>query len=213
MTWLEQFGLRIKNRRKELGLTQEELGKKVGYTSRTSINKIELGLIDPPQSKIIAFAEALDTTIGYLMGDDSLRKYPTVQVNALPIIGKITAGYEGLAVEDYTNEYQEIPLSIINGYSMDDLFVLEVSGASMYPQFLEGDRVLVHRQASVDSGDVAVVLYDSDEATIKQVRYVQGEDWLELVPRNPEFPVKRIEGADLEQCRVLGKVIYLFRKI
>ncbi len=43
-------------------------------------------------------------------------------------------------------------------------------------------------------------------------KYINGGDWLHLIPRNPEYKTKRIEGADLEQCRILGKVIYLFRK-
>ena len=62
---------RIKNRREELGLTQEELARKLGYKSRSSINKIEAGENDIPQSKVEAFAKALDTTVAYLMGWDS----------------------------------------------------------------------------------------------------------------------------------------------
>lgn len=59
---------RIKARREELGLTQEELAHKLGYKSRSSINKVEKGENDIPQSKIAAFARALDTTPEYLMG-------------------------------------------------------------------------------------------------------------------------------------------------
>lgn len=83
----------------------------------------------------------------------------------------------------------------------------------MYLRFLEGDRVLVKRCTSVDSGSTAVVLFNGNEATIKKVNYVFGEDWMELVPINPEYPVKRIEGAELTQCRVLGRVVELFRHI
>lgn len=59
---------RIKMRREELGLSQVELAKKLGYKSRSSINKIESGENDIPQSKIAAFAKALETTPAYLMG-------------------------------------------------------------------------------------------------------------------------------------------------
>lgn len=59
---------RIKSRREELGLSQEELANKLGYKSRSTINKIESGVNDIPQSKIKAFADALNTTPGYLMG-------------------------------------------------------------------------------------------------------------------------------------------------
>ena len=59
----------IKKRRKELGLSQEELAKKTGYTNRSSIAKIENGEVDIPQSKILAFAKALQIPAGDLMGE------------------------------------------------------------------------------------------------------------------------------------------------
>jgi repressor LexA len=55
-------------------MTQDELAKKMGYKSRSSINKIELGLTDIPQSKITAFARALHTTPAHLMGWDAPSK-------------------------------------------------------------------------------------------------------------------------------------------
>ena len=58
----------IKKRREELGLSQEELAAKLGYKSRSSINKIELGLSDIPFSKIPLFAKALELEPEILMG-------------------------------------------------------------------------------------------------------------------------------------------------
>lgn len=63
-----EIGARIKKRREELGMSQEELAKKVGYKSRSSINKIELDGRGLPQKKIVAFAKALQTSPAYLMG-------------------------------------------------------------------------------------------------------------------------------------------------
>ena len=69
------IGKRIKKRREELQLSQDELAKKVGYTSRSTINKIEKEINDITQSKIVAFADALDTKPAYLMGwDNDLEK-------------------------------------------------------------------------------------------------------------------------------------------
>lgn len=62
---------RIKHRREELGMSQDELAKKLGYKSRSTIAKIEKGENDITQSKISAFAKALNTTPSYLMGWDS----------------------------------------------------------------------------------------------------------------------------------------------
>jgi len=62
------IGKNIKNRRLELGLTQEELATKLGYRSKSSINKIEAGINDISQAKVLEFATALETTVSYLMG-------------------------------------------------------------------------------------------------------------------------------------------------
>lgn len=64
------IGQRIKQRREELDISQEELAKKAGYKSRSSINKIEVDGRGLPQSKIVLIAEALKTTPAYLMGWD-----------------------------------------------------------------------------------------------------------------------------------------------
>lgn len=58
----------IKKRREELGMSQEQLAKLVGYTNRSTIARIERGDIDLPQSMIVKFAEALRVTPAYLMG-------------------------------------------------------------------------------------------------------------------------------------------------
>lgn len=63
---------RIKMRRQELGLTIEELAKKMGYKDKSSISKIENGKADIPQSKVVAFARALNTTTSYLVGADEI---------------------------------------------------------------------------------------------------------------------------------------------
>lgn len=66
----ENFGKRVRLRRDQLNMTQEELAKRLGFKSKTSINKIELGKQDITQSKISALAAALDMPIETLMGWD-----------------------------------------------------------------------------------------------------------------------------------------------
>ena len=65
---MSTVGKNILRLRKEMGMTQEELAKRMGYTSKSSINKIEMGKSDIPQSKITKFAEVLGTTPAHLMG-------------------------------------------------------------------------------------------------------------------------------------------------
>lgn len=72
---MKTIGERIKNRRTELNITQDELAKKLGYKSRSSINKIELGMHNLTQSKIMDFAVALETTPGYIMGWEEKNDY------------------------------------------------------------------------------------------------------------------------------------------
>lgn len=66
---MEKLYQNIRNRRRELRMTQQELAEKIGYTDRSSIAKIESGIIDLSQSKIIQIAKALDTTPSELMGE------------------------------------------------------------------------------------------------------------------------------------------------
>lgn len=174
---------------------------------------------EPQHLTIKKIAEYFNVSVDYLLGRENPREeslpnnIQPVEVVRYPVIGRITAGYTGLAVEEPTGDFIEVPSDIMRGYTEKDFFVLEIQGDSMSPKLLNGDRVLVKRCDSVDSGTIVVFLYNGIESTVKRVRYVAGEDWLELVPDNPDYPVKRVEGPDLERCRVLGKIVYLFRKM
>lgn len=70
------IGQRIKQQRENLGISQEELAQKLGYKSRSTINKIESGINDITQSKVIEFANALKTTPAYLMGWEEEKRNP-----------------------------------------------------------------------------------------------------------------------------------------
>ena len=78
------IGDRIKARRMQLGLSQEEVAVKLGYKSRSTINKIELGINDITQSKVVSIAKALDTTPAYLMGWDD-EKNDKIEKTPVPI--------------------------------------------------------------------------------------------------------------------------------
>lgn len=66
--FLIEFGQRVKSRRLQLGLSQEDLSKRCDYAARSSINRIEQGKLDLPQSKIMQLSNALQTTPAWLMG-------------------------------------------------------------------------------------------------------------------------------------------------
>lgn len=87
------IGQRIKLRREELGISQEELAKKAGYKSRSSINKIEVDGRGLPQSKIVLIAKALETTPTYLMGWEAPTEIKPNSVEELNQLFSITSVY------------------------------------------------------------------------------------------------------------------------
>lgn len=68
MLTAKETGARIKARRQDLGMTQDQLAEKIGYHGKSSISHIEKGDFDMSQSKIVAIAEALQTTPDYILG-------------------------------------------------------------------------------------------------------------------------------------------------
>lgn len=212
-----EIGERIRKRREELGMSQADLADKVGYTSRSSIAKVETNANGMTQSKIVKFADALETTPSYLMGWEDEGRYPAPKITedftTFPVIGDIAAGYDKIAIEDWAGETVNIPNSYLKGHPKEDFLVLCVKGDSMYPLYHENDKVLILRQSSLNySGQIGAVIYD-DCATLKKVEYKEGEDWLRLIAINPAHPPKRIENEALEQCTVLGVPKLLIRDI
>ncbi len=149
----------------------------------------------------------------FAFSDNLLLSDSASEIVSYEVVGSVAAGYDGEAIEEYTGEICEIPASYLKGHKKEDYFVLRVVGDSMYPRLLNGDRVLVQRCTSVDSGDIAIVMYNGSEATLKKVEYVNGENWVDLIPFNPEYPTKHLENEELEECRILGKVRVLLREL
>lgn len=164
------------------------------------------------------FGVSVDSLLGPGLGprtadqtDGGLVILEDARLVQFPVIGSISAGYGCVAIEKYTGDIELIPFAGLRGLP-EDYFVLRVEGDSMYPRLIDGDRVLVRRASMVENGKIAVVIYNGEEATIKKIKYRQGKA-LELIPFNPEYKIKCIEGSDLEQCRIIGEVIQLIRTL
>ena len=186
---------------------------------RSAISQYMKGAFRPKQVRTERIAKALGVSVAFLMGwsDDPYAtgksREDSDPCRPFPIIGEVAAGFGSPAIEEETGDYEYIPLHWLRGHDPEEFFVLRVKGDSMYPDFQDGDHVLVHRTTSVDSGAIAVVLYDSEIATLKKVEYKDGEDWVRLIPLNREYAPKYIENDALEQCRVLGEVRRLIRVV
>ena len=172
----------IKALREVQGLSQEALAEKIGYKDRSSIAKIEAGLVDLPQSKIAAFAKALNVTPAYLMGitDDTSALpdniLPMPKMRKIPLLGTIACGEPILAAENI-----ECDVNIPEDIRAD--FALRCKGDSMInARIFDGDIVYIRKQDSVDNGEIAAVLID-DSATLKRVRAFP--DHIILEPANP----------------------------
>lgn len=89
----------------------------------------------------------------------------------------------------------EVPDTYFNVRKPEDFCAMHVRGDSMYPDFRDGDIVLVLKQNTMNhSGEIGVISYGDDEMTIKRINYVQSEDWLELVPLKPVLPAQTDRG-------------------
>lgn len=203
--------MRLKELRAERGLNQTELARELG-TTQSNISGWETGKWEADNTALQQIADFFGVTVDYLLGrsDSRTAPLPSDGVIEYPVIGSVRAGMGGNVVSEETGDTRLVAASAVHGRA-DDYFVLRVRGDSMYPEVLDGDCVLVRKTPSVESGSMAVVLYDGDCATVKWVRYVEGEDWVDLIPNNPTFPPARIFGADLENCKILGEVVDIMR--
>ena len=211
---MSTIGSRIRNRREELGLSQDELGKRLGYKSRSSINKIELDQRSLTQSKIKAIADALETTPSYIMGwnepdvkldEEDLKFFDnlfTIETKKFPLLGNIACG-KPIFPDEQFEAYVEA------GANIKADFCLRAKGDSMIgARIYDGDIVFIHKQEMVDDGEIAAVLID-DEATLKRVYYDQENNVIQLFAENPQYKTMRFVGEELNHIRILGKAVAL----
>ena len=204
-------GERIKNRRKQLGLSAEQIAAELGVSPATVYRYESNEIMNMRIDKLEPIAKALHTSPAYLMGWSEETSSAAEDTNIVTIhyAGPVAAHFN--ATPDDAYEQRTIPAQWIRP---EDYFLATVSGDSMNPQFQDGDEILCLRCSDMGvSGRIGIMLLDGGEATVKRIEYKTGEDWIDLVPINPEFKPKRIKGVDLEQCRVVGRVIKVIRTV
>ena len=211
---------RFKELRQAKGKTQQQIAALLSI-SQAAYSKYECNKAEPDFESLKILSELYGVSSDYLVGISDSTESENTASNLTPIsgnemftfkvIGTITAGYGGGTDYNPTGEEIAIPRHLLKSHNPDDYFVLEVRGNSMFPLYLDGDKVLIRKCNSVDSGKIAAIGYDGEDATLKKVEYVKGENWMRLSPRNPDYPTKTIRNGDLELCRVYGEVVYLFR--
>ena len=198
------LGDRIRLRREELRMSQEELATRLGYKSRSTIAKIESGENDLTQSKIVAFAEALNTTARWLLDyDDSDTTLPPgthrPQFKKVPMLGYAAAGQP---LEDLN---QDTPYyDVENKYDVD--FCITVRGDSMIDAGInDGDIVFIKSMPEVPNGRVACVEIDNEKVCLK--RFYKSGKTVSLVSANSKYAPMFFTEDNCENIKVLGLAV------
>jgi len=200
-------GDRLKKLRLEKNLTQEELGK-IFNVSHATINRYEKGVHQPDSSTINKLAEFFNVSTDYLLGRSDIRDLPkgAFQLNnfiKIPVVRTIRAG-EPILTNDNIVGYEYIPPT---DFPSDELFGLKVIGDSMdLSHIVNGCTVIVHKQDYIDNGDIAVVIVNDEEATVK--KFYNSDTTVTLMPHstNPDHQPRIIDITKTE-VKIIGKVI------
>nr|WP_294499732.1 XRE family transcriptional regulator [uncultured Gemmiger sp.] len=200
------FSERLKQARKNKKISQAELSRALGVTQQ-AVGKWETGRSTPDPAMVARLAELLDTTTDVLLGLQQPDFTPPVgrvlssyTECPIPVVGTVRAGYGALAFEeDYGTEYACVK-------DPDNYFYLVVKGDSMEPRISDGDLALVHRQSTLENGELGVMVYGTDgEGTLK--KYIRRGNAVVLHPFNPAYEDLIIKGEELNHLYIAGKVV------
>lgn len=184
--------------------------------SKTAFSKWDEKSV-PRQATLYKIANYFGITVEQLLAepeqpartpDDRLSFMEQRNVHMVPVYENAAAGFGALAID---NVIDYMPLYISSPSEAAETICIKVRGDSMFPTIDNGDIIQVRKQTGVDSGAVAVVLLDGEEALVKKVIY--GRDWIELHSFNPMYKTMRFNGRDVERVRVVGLVKKVIKEI
>lgn len=198
-------GEKIKSLRLARGISQNQLAKSAGI-SQAGLSAIESTTKSPSVDTLGRVADALGISLAQLLG--AVEKPKTKRT--IPVLGMVPAGIPIEAIEDVL-DYED--LSASEAADDYDYFGLRVKGNSMYPEYVDGDTIIVRRQDTAETGDDAVIMVNGDDATFKRIKRTQ--DGLILLPINTaEYEPMYYDNTQIEALpvRVLGVCVELRRK-
>lgn len=200
---MAEFKDMLKFYREERGLSQAALARAIGVSPST-ISMYEVGKREPDFETEEMIADFFNVSISNLRGK-STEDTDTIRV---PVLGSVAAGIPIEMIEDIV-DWEELDSRI---FSAGSYFGLRIKGDSMAPRILDGDTVIVRRQDDADSGEVAIVTVNGDEATCKRIRKLR--DGIELIPINASFPPCFFSAEEVEKkpVRIIGRVVELRAK-
>lgn len=206
--------LKIKEIRKQKGITAKQIAEHVRVAEST-MSLYENGKREPDYKTLSKIADFLGVSVDCILGkaDTVIPSQQILELNhqnvyMIPVYVNAAAGFGALALDEVVDH---TPLFINSPSEASETICIKVTGDSMYPKIENGDIVQVHKQTSVDSGSVAVVLLDGDEGLVKKVFY--GADWIELHSINPMYPPLHFDGSDVERIQIVGLVKKVIKEI
>ncbi|EDO61436.1 putative repressor LexA [[Clostridium] leptum DSM 753] len=205
------FRIRLKELRENAGLSQYGFAEKIGI-SQSTVGNWEAGSREPNFKTMERIADFFGVSVDYLLGRETVAggpPEPSVPGSKwIPVIGTIPAGTPVEAIEDIL-DYEEITPQMA---SQGEHFALKIKGQSMEPKISDGDVVIVRKQDDCENGEIAVVLVNGDEATVKRIK--KGPEGLMLIPNNPAYEPMFYSNAEIESLPVsiIGKVVELRAK-
>lgn len=189
------LGDRLRILRIERGMTQSDMAKLLNITRQTW-GAWEAGTNTPRHETLIWLAQYFKVSLDYLLEG----KKPRVSI-PVKVSGVIRAG-EAILAEEEVLQVIEVPEAMVEPGAT--YFGLRVTGDSMQDLGIrEGMLVLVRQQETIDDGDIAIVMVDEENATLKKVYRTNG--CLLLIPGNPKYKEQKIP---LDKVKILGKVKY-----
>lgn len=202
------FKDRLRDLRLSRGLTLQQVADYVGL-QKAAIYKYEHGLtVNPKRSLIEKLATLFQVSPSYLLGinDEEEKSDSAIKGVRIPVLGNVAAGIPITAITD-VEDWEEIPEKLA---SSGTYFALRIKGQSMEPRIKDGDVVIVRQQSDVDTGDVAIVLVNGDEATVKEIKKL--DTGIMLIGWNTAVYSPRFYSAkDIKSLpvRIIGKVVEL----
>lgn len=196
--------LRIREIRKNKKITAKELAECVNVAESTMC-LYETGKREPDFKTLIAIAEQLGVTIDQLFGEANLSIKKGVRI---PVYGSVAAGIPIEAITDI-EDYEEITEDMAR---TGNFAALKIKGASMEPRIVDGDVVIVKLQDDVDSGDIAIVMVNGDEATCKKIK--KTPEGVMLISINPNYEPMFYTNREIKEkpVKIWGKVVELRAK-
>lgn len=204
------FQIRLKELRELNKLSQKKLSQKMNVAQST-VAMWENGKNKPEFQTLLKLSELFNVSVDYLTGSAELSSnYDTNPKKGIkiPVLGRVAAGIPIEAIEDVL-DFEEITPEMA---SKGEHFALQIKGDSMEPRIKDGDVVIVRRQSDVDSGQIAIVLVNGDDATCK--KYVKHDNGISLISMNPAYSPMfyTCEEVEKKPIVILGRVIELRAK-